>query len=305
VLQALASQYTLHINARGVTLVAQTVKDHLRGALALMFKPLVRLLISQGLTHAEFSEVAKEVYVEVALRHFEPSPRINKSRVAVLTGLTRKEVKNVIDRAIESSALEKNKSRPSRVLSGWYGDPRFTGPYGIPLELPYESPKQEQASFTELVRTYSGDMAPRQMLNELLRSGSVIEVDGLYKAASRLYEPTALSPELIQRLGDIGYRFFSTAALNITKEGQGTGYFERSVFANEGCTPSVIERFDEYIKSRGQGFLEELDIWFSANEHLNERSDQRHGTGLFMVHYVEDQNEKTSLRMLLQKKDVT
>jgi hypothetical protein len=305
VLQALASQYTLHINARGVTLVAQTVKDHLRGALALMFKPLVRLLISQGLTHAEFSEVAKEVYVEVALRHFEPSPRINKSRVAVLTGLTRKEVKNVVDRAIESSALEKNKSRPSRVLSGWYEDPRFTGPYGIPLELPYESPKQEQASFTELVRTYSGDMAPRQMLNELLRSGSVIEVDGLYKAASRLYEPTALSPELIQRLGDIGYRFFSTAALNITKEGQGTGYFERSVFANEGCTPSVIEKFDEHIKSKGQGFLEELDIWFSANEHLNERSDQRHGTGLFMVHYVEDQNEKTSLRMLLQKKDVT
>jgi hypothetical protein len=188
--------------------VAHTVKDHLRGALALMLKPLVRLLVSQGLTHAEFSEVAKEVYVEVALRHFEATEKVNKSRVAVLTGLTRKEVKNVIDRAIESSALEKTKSRPSRVLSGWYEDPKYTGPYGIPLELTYESQNQDQASFTELVKTYSGDMAPRQMLNELLRSGSVIEVEGLYKAVSRLYEPTALSPELIQRLGDIGYRFF-------------------------------------------------------------------------------------------------
>jgi hypothetical protein len=285
--------------------VAHTVKDHLRGALALMFKPLVRLLVSQGLTHAEFSEVAKEVYVEVAIRHFEPSERVNKSRVAVLTGLTRKEVKNVIDRAIESSALEKTKSRPSRVLSGWYEDPKFTGPYGIPLELHYESQSEGQASFTELVRTYSGDMAPRQMLNELLRSGSVIEVDGLIKAVSRLYEPTALSPELIQRLGDIGYRFFSTAALNITKEGQGTGYFERAVFANEGCTQNVIEKFDEHIKTKGQGFLEELDIWFSANEHLNEQSGQRQGTGLFMVHYVEDQSEKKSLRLLLQERDVS
>jgi len=285
--------------------VAHTVKDHLRGALALMFKPLVRLLVSQGLTHAEFSEVAKEVYVEVAIRHFEPSERVNKSRVAVLTGLTRKEVKNVIDRAIESSALEKTKSRPSRVLSGWYEDPKFTGPYGIPLELQYESQSEGQASFTELVRTYSGDMAPRQMLNELLRSGSVIEVDGLIKAVSRLYEPTALSPELIQRLGDIGYRFFSTAALNITKEGQGTGYFERAVFANEGCTQNVIEKFDEHIKTKGQGFLEELDIWFSANEHLNEQSSQRQGTGLFMVHYVEDQSEKKSLRLLLQERDVS
>ena len=284
--------------------MAHTVKDHLRGALALMFKPLVRLLVSQGLTHAEFSEVAKEVYVEVAIRHFEPSERVNKSRIAVLTGLTRKEVKNVIDRAIESSALEKTKSRPSRVLSGWYEDPKFTGPYGIPLELPYESQTEEQASFTELVKTYSGDMAPRQMLNEMLRSGSVVEIEGMYKAVSRLYEPTALSPELIQRLGDIGYRFFSTAALNITKEGQGTGYFERAVYANEGCTPSVIEKFDEHIKTKGQAFLEELDIWFSANEHQNEPTESRQGTGLFMVHYVEDQSEKTTLRHLLQDKHV-
>lgn len=284
--------------------MARTVKDHLRGALALMLKPLVRLLVSQGLTHAEFSEVAKEVYVEIAIRHFEPSKRVNKSRVAVLTGLTRKEVKNVIDRSLESSALEKTKSRPSRVLSGWYEDPKFTGPYGIPLELPYEGQSEGQASITELVRIYSGDMAPRQMLNELLRSGSVVEVERRYKAVSRLYEPTALSPELIQRLGDIGYRFFSTAALNITKEGQGTGYFERAVYANEGCTPNVIEKFDEYIKAKGQGFLEELDIWFSANEHKNDQSQERQGTGLFMVHYVEDQGEKKSLRMLLQDKDV-
>ena len=284
--------------------MAHTVKDHLRSALALMFKPLVRLLVSQGMTHAEFSEVAKEVFVEVALRHFEPSEKINKSRVAVLTGLTRKEVKNVIDRAIESSALEKTKSRPSRVLSGWYEDPKYTGPYGIPLELPYETQIEGQASFTELVRTYSGDMAPKQMLNELIRSRSVVKIDDLYKAVSRLYEPTALSPELIQRLGEIGYSFFSTAALNITKEGQGTGYFERAVFANEGCTTSVIEKFDEYIKVKGQSFLEELDIWFSANEHKNSAQEERHGTGLFMVHYVEDQNEKGTLRVLLQDKEI-
>lgn len=284
--------------------MADTVKDHLRGALALMFKPLIRLLVSQGLTHAEFSEVAKEVYVEVALRHFDATEKINKSRVAVLTGLTRKEVKNVIDRAIESSALEKTKSRPSRVLSGWYGDPKYTGPYGIPLELPYESRAADEATFVELVRTYSGDMAPRQMLNELLRSGSVVEVDGRYRAMRRLYEPTALSPELIQRLGDIGYRFFSTAALNITKEGQGTGYFERAVYANDGCTADVIERFDEYIKARGQEFLEELDIWFSANEKENDSSQERKATGLFMVHYVEDESEKKSLRQLLSERNM-
>ena len=51
--------------------MGQDVKDHLRSALTLMFKPLIRLLIAQGVTHAEFAETAKDVYVEVALRHFE------------------------------------------------------------------------------------------------------------------------------------------------------------------------------------------------------------------------------------------
>ena len=57
--------------------MAHDVKDHLRRALALMLKPLVRLFIAQGVTHAEFSETAKEVYVETALRHFASEGRVN------------------------------------------------------------------------------------------------------------------------------------------------------------------------------------------------------------------------------------
>ena len=167
--------------------MGQEVKDHLRSALSLMFKPLIRLLIAQGVTHAEFSDTAKEVYVETAVRHFEADGRINKSRIAILTGLTRKEVKNVIDRALATDNKERTYSRPARVLTGWYSDPAFQGPYGIPLELPYESKETEDQSFVELVRRYSGDMAPRQMLNQLVESGSVVEVDGRYKAVSRTY----------------------------------------------------------------------------------------------------------------------
>ena len=183
--------------------MGSNVKEYLLQALRTMLKPLVKLFISQGVTHAEFAEAAKEVYVEIALRDFETNERVNKSRVAILTGLTRKEVKNVIDRALESGQQEKMYSRPERVLAGWYS-PDYTGPYGIPLELPYEASEGDEQSFVGLVKTYSGDMAPRQMLNELLRSGSVVEIDKRYKAVSRLYEPTALSPELIVRLGEIG-----------------------------------------------------------------------------------------------------
>ena len=284
--------------------MGQEVKDHLRHALSLMFKPLVRLLIAQGVTHAEFSETAKEVYVETALRHFETDGRVNKSRVAILTGLTRKEVKNVIDRSLGSEHKEKTFSRPARVLTGWYSDPLFQGPYGIPLELAYDSKGGDEPSFVDLVRQYSGDMAPRQMLNQLLESGSVIEVEGRYKAVSRTFTHSQLSPELIRRLGSVGYRVFSSAARNIDRKDEQGRHFDRMVFADEGCTEEVIELFDEFIRKRGQEFLEELDVWFSSRKELNKPGETRKETGLYMVHYVEEQEELIDLQSLLEKRGI-
>jgi len=284
--------------------MAESVKDHLRQALALMLKPLVRLMIAQGVTHAEFAETTKEVYVETALRHFEDAGRVNKSRIAILTGLTRKEVKNVIDRTLEETQPDKNYSRPERVLTGWFSDPKYTGPYGIPLELPYESVQQDGPSFVKLVREYSGDMAPRQMLNELLVSGSVIEVEGRYKAVRRMYKFSALSPEFIKRLGEVGYRVFSTAAKNIDKEMEGSGYFDRMVFADEGCTQEVIDAFDKYIKIRGQELLEEIDVWFSSRSEKNEGDIEKKDTGLYMVHYVESGEDRYSLRDILLERGI-
>lgn len=284
--------------------MGQEVKDHLRRALSLMFKPLIRLLIAQGVTHAELSETAKEVYVEVALRHFEAEGRVNKSRVAILTGLTRKEVKNVIDRAQAEEVQDKTYSRPERVLTGWYSDPKFQGPYGIPLELPYESGDSDQQTFVSLVKQYSGDMAPRQILNQLIESGSVVEVEGRYKAVRRIYKASTLSPALIKRLGEVGYRVFSTAAKNIDKQVEGSGYFDRMVFADDGCTDEQIESFDEYIKPRGQEFLEEIDVWFSSRKNDASTSNLRNETGIYMVHYVEDVEELGSLRTLLFERGV-
>ena len=282
----------------------QDVKDHLRRALSLMFKPLIRLLIAQGVTHAEFSETAKEVYVEIALKHFEAEGKVNRSRVAILTGLTRKEVKNVIDRTIETGFQEKTFSRPERVLTGWYSDPKFQGPYGIPLELPYESGESDEKSFVELVKQYSGDMAPRQMLNQLIEAGSVVDVDGRYKAVRRIFKHSTLSPSLITRLGEVGYRVFSTAAKNIDKQMEGSGYFDRMVFADDGCTEEQIEAFNEYIKKRGQEYLEEIDVWFSSRKELNRPNEVRKETGLYMVHYVEEADDSGTLRDLLIERGV-
>jgi hypothetical protein len=282
------------------------VKDYLLDAIRIMMKPLVRLMIAQGVTHSEFSDALKEVYVDVSLRHFGDENKINRSRVAILTGLTRKEVSNTMNRALEVGTGGRVFSRPERVLSGWYSDPKYQGPYGIPMELPYEA-TGGAPNFVDLVKAYSGDMSPKAMLAELVRGGSVEEkADGLIKVVRRDFEPGALSRELIVRFGEIGHKFFSTAAANIEKKEQGGGYFDRLVYAENGCTDETIERFDKYVKEVGQAFLENLDNWIAVNDKQGRGGDEeeRKETGVYIVQYVESRDEKKMLGALLRERGI-
>jgi len=280
------------------------VKTSLLEAIRIMMKPLVRLLINQGVSHADFSEALKDVYVDSAIRHFREGQRINQSRIAIITGLTRKEVRNIITRALESGGEKKVHSRPERVLAGWHNDPEYIGPYGVTLELPYEG-VPGAASFVELVKVYSGDMSPRAMLEELKRGGSVTEIDGVIKVVRRDFEPGALTEELIVRLGEVGHKFFSTAAANIEKKEQGSGYFDRFVYAEKGCTPNVIAEFDEFVKEYGHEFLVTLDTWLATKDSSNDPKQERKETGVYVVQYVETPEEKTNLTELLVSLDYT
>ncbi len=143
--------------------MSDSVKQTLLEAYRVLMGPLVRILLRQGISIAEFSEVIKAVYVEVALKDFKVSGRkATRTRIAVMTGLTRKEVKRVIDEAAkERFELKTGVNRLTRVLVGWHTDPDFTGPYGMPLELQYETAVPGEPTVSELVKRHSGDMSPR------------------------------------------------------------------------------------------------------------------------------------------------
>lgn len=282
--------------------MSQDVQRHLRLALRMMLKPLVKLLINQGVTHADFAEAAKEVYVEVAIRHFMIDGKINQSRVAVLTGLTRKEVKRVLVDAQSAEYHEKSFSRPSRLLTAWHSDPSFIGPYGVPLDLRYDSEQEGERTFKQLVKVYGADMSPKAMLDILTGSGAIIEVEqNLYRVVRRGFHPAALSPELIERFGFVAHDFFSTAARNIEKTSSRDALLERVVRSSRRLSPAAIERLTIYLKENGQLFLEKIDNWIVGLEDEDCEEDKV-VTGLGMYHYVESPEDKTSLRDLLVKR---
>ena len=179
--------------------MSESIKLTLLRAYQVLLGPLIRILLRQGISYGEFSEIAKAVYVEVALKDFKVVGRkATRTRVAVMTGLTRKEVKRVIDEAVRDQYEPKSKyNRLGRVLVGWHTDTDFTGPYGLPLELQYETGIPGELTFAELVKRHSGDMSPRSILDELIRVGAVRETDvpgpGWSRRSSRRPHPGSRS----------------------------------------------------------------------------------------------------------------
>ena len=235
--------------------MGDSIKQTLLRAFRVLLGPLVRILLRQGISYAEFSEVAKAVYVEVAIKDFKVAGRkATRTRIAVMTGLTRKEVKRVIDDGINDRYEPRSKfNRLGRVLVGWHTDTDFTGPYGMPMELQYETGSAGEPTITELVRRHSGDMSPRSILDELIRVGAVRETDvGWFRVLRREYIPQALGKHNFERTGVVVRNFVNTVDFNMMKTAPGKGRFERHVIADDGIRAVDLPKFDNYVRERCQ-----------------------------------------------------
>ena len=78
--------------------MTEPIQKTLARALHTMLRPLVRILLRNGIAYGSFAELAKKTYVEVAFEDFAPEGKKQTvSRVSALTGLTRKEVKRLLE----------------------------------------------------------------------------------------------------------------------------------------------------------------------------------------------------------------
>src|SRR4030067_486239 len=104
------------------------VSQALSAAVTTLLRPLVRLLLRTGGPYRTFSDLAKRVYVDVATEKFGiPGRKQSKSRVSILTGLSRKEVLRVKRLpGHDDIGASQRYNRAVRVLSGGVRDRIFT-----------------------------------------------------------------------------------------------------------------------------------------------------------------------------------
>jgi len=268
--------------------MSESVKKPLLAACRHLLHPLVRILLRHGVSYGEFSDSVRGAYIDIAKAELIPPGRPHSdARLGILTGISKEEVHRV--RAMdEEDDSEVGLNRIARVLQGWCQDPAYLGPYGLPLEIPFEG---DGISFEQLVKTYTDSRNPRALLDELLRVNAARETDdGYVRLINRTYVPTPLDPVGLERLGNVVNYFIDTVDFNLQKKKQGSGRFERYAITMEGLSPSKFRAFDELIREKGQELLEILDDWLGQNEikgghKLPPTESIRTGVGIF--HFIE------------------
>lgn len=249
-----------------------------------LIRPICSLLLKWGVTWREFAEVAKGAFVEAATADYGIRGRpTNASRVAILTGLSRREVARQRELAATATpAAPDRTSDATRLLSGWHQDPEFASADGHPRELVVDGPGP---SFRELFRRYGGDVPASAMLKELRRVGAVEEAAaGRLRALRRYYMPTPLDPQWILNagsvLGDLGANINRNA---VADTGHPSSFLGRA--SSDRVAASALPEFREFIEAEGEAFLERVDAWLTEHGQPEQASSPavRLGMGLFMI----------------------
>ncbi len=225
----------------------------------------MRILLRNGLAYSDFAEVVKQVYSDVAREDLaQLRGRVTDSRVAIVTGLTRKEVKRL--RELGDEGYERvswgGANRATRVLSGWHRDPDFTDDSGAPKDL---SMSDAERGFPALVRRYSGDMPVSAMFEELERVSAVRRTrGGKVRVLKRAYVPESGAAEGVRMLGSATHDLLSTIDHNLSRGPEQQPYFQRVVFDNR-LDRAALPLFRRLTAEHAQKLLELLDDWMEAH----------------------------------------
>lgn len=273
--------------------MSEAFKNGLAKAVITVLRPLMRVLIRNEISHAEFSELARQAYVDVAYENFSiPGRKTTYSRVAVLTGLSRKEVVR-LNKLLETDtpAIKSSPNRAVRVINGWMQDREFLNKKGDPLILPLQG---ERGSFAALVARYSGDITLGAVVDELERVGVVNRPErDLVELNSLGYIPKEDELEKIRILALCAADLLETAVHNLDAPEDDIRFQRQMIYPN--VPDSVVGEFKQYSKDKSSKLLQDLNRFLSEklrSEPPDTPGENKIGLGV----YYFDKSKKETLK---------
>lgn len=146
-------------------------------ALTTLLRPLVRVLVSNGITYPYLASMLKGIYVDVVDKYFPLAGKEQTvSRISLVSGVHRKDVRRLLNEISGDPGPPKGVSVGARLVGIWMGAPEYLES-GQPVPLPRSTPDPKGRSFDGLVESINRrDIRPRAVLDELARLG-IVHVD--------------------------------------------------------------------------------------------------------------------------------
>ncbi len=230
--------------------------------MAAVLQPLARLMIDQGLQHAQVSEILKAVLVQESVAQYALDERgVSDTRVALLTGVHRKDVKRL--RAVQQTRNSRAKqgiSVPSAVIARWISEPRFLNIDQSPRALA-KSPKSGtlgEPDFPTLVAEISRDVSARAVLDELLRLGAVkILPQGQVALVDQAFVPQGSPAEQLEFLAASVGDHLSAAVHNVNPRRSSAAMLDQSAFSQD-LSAEQVAALQQHARKLWAGVLQKF-----------------------------------------------
>jgi hypothetical protein len=162
-------------------------------AVATVLQPLARLMIDHGLQLPAMLELLKRALVGEAASAYSLSDKgSSDTRIALLTGVHRKDVKRLRAAPSAERAATPMASVATSVVARWISEPRFLNADQSPRPLARTPGRRMpgETDFTSLVAEVSSDVGARAVLDELARLGVVdVRDDGYVVLKANAFVP--------------------------------------------------------------------------------------------------------------------
>ena len=265
-----------------------SLKGHAIAAGRRILRSLIRMMIKHGVMHREFVELTKEIYVEIASSDYGLRGRpTNAARMALLTGLDRKEVRRIrkkLDQGAAAPEPARQQDRIARVLAGWHQDGDYLDDAGRPAILPLEG---SVPSFEALVKRYGGDV-PAITISRELRRVKAARVQGTetVQVLRRDYRLDTVEPEALIRSGSVLADLGRTVTHNLYRSADEESCFEARA-SNINVPVTALPKYRTFIAEEGREFLERVDSWLTNHEIPENKTSRekalRVGIGLYWI----------------------
>lgn len=265
---------------------APGIPPSLVAAIRHLLRPLVRLLLSHGVTFPAFCNLAKSAYAKIAEEEFRlASKPQTDSRISLLTGIHRREINRLRNEPATEISVSQRSSMSALLLAIWSGYPEYLDEQGLPVPLPRLANKGGGLSFESLVQSVSKDFRARVVLDEWLRQGIVmLDNDIVHLRADAFVQPQEIE-EKIYYFGQNIHDHLAATVHNLA--GGAPPFMERCVFYDKLSADSV-RQLSDYSRTVGMKALHSVNKRAAELQKRDEgQADAVHRTNFGVYNFSE------------------